>query len=148
MVPMRLEWLILADFAQIVANKLYVQGGGWDVLTVNSGFPVQQNIGLAVAFSVPWDATNQRHNVEIEVQTDDGEPIAKIGGQVEVGRPPGIPPGQAQRFQMAANIGLTLAKPGIYVIVAKIEGEEAGRVHFNVVPGPLLAAKQQRPGPS
>lgn len=143
---MKTEWLILADHADIVGNKLYVNGGGWDALTVNSGFPVQQVCGLAAAFSVDWNETNQRHNVEIEVMTADGSSVAKVEAQIEVGRPPGIPQGQAQRAQIAGTLGLTFDRAGTYVIVSRIEGQEDARITFNVVPGPMLIMKQQQEG--
>lgn len=143
---MKTEWLILADHADIVGNKLYVNGGGWDALTVNTGFPVQQICGLAAAFSVDWNETNQRHTIEIEIMSADGKSIAKTGGQIEVGRPPGIPPGQSQRAQIAVNMLLAFDKPGTYEIVSRIEGQEPTRTHFNVVPGPMLLMKQQQEG--
>jgi hypothetical protein len=55
--------------------------------------------------------------------------------------------GQSQRFQLAANLSLPLAGPGSYVIVARVEGQEAGRVPFNVMAGPMLQARQQPGNP-
>lgn len=141
---MKTEWLILADHADIAAGKLYVNGGGWDMLTANTPFPVAQHMAIAAAFSVPWEDTNQRHTIEIEVLTADGESLAKAGGQIEVGRPAGLPPGQTQRAQLAVNLTLTLTGPGTYVIVSRIEGQEDAQSHFNVVPGPLLAMSSQQ----
>lgn len=138
---MRVEWLILADYTEIIGGKLYLMGGGWDVLTVNTGFPLARPVGLAAAFSVPWNETNQRHNVEIEFLTDDGQPVGKVSAQFEVGRPAGIKAGQEQRFQLAANVPLNLAGPGTYVIAARVEGQEEVRVPFNVQAGPVLKAK-------
>jgi hypothetical protein len=135
---MQVEWLILADSAQVVGNKLYLLGGGWDVLTVNTGFPVHQRCAVAAAFKVPWTETNQKHEVEIEIATEDGVTLAQVQGQFEVGRPAGLRPGQDQRVQMAAEFGLELAGPGGYVIIARVEGREGARVGFNVVEGPLL----------
>lgn len=140
---MEVEWLILADYAEIIGGKLYVMGGGWDTLTVNTGFPMARSVGLAVAFSVSWNETNQRHNVEIEFLTEDGQTIGKVGAQLEVGRPAGIKAGQGQRFQLAANVPLSLSGPGTYVIVARIEGQEARRVPFNVNQGPMLQTKRE-----
>lgn len=135
---MNVEWLILADYAEIVGNKLYIQGGGWDVFTVNTAFPVNKICGVAAAVRVPWNATNQRHSFELEVQTDDGQPLAKIGAQFEVGRPPGLTNGQDQRWQLGGNLGLTFEKAGGYVIVARVEGQEGARTHFTVVRGPMF----------
>jgi hypothetical protein len=137
------EWLILADYTEIIGGKLYLMGGGWDRLTVNSAFPLTKPVGMAAAFRVPWNETNQPQNVEIEIQSDDGESVGKVGAQFEVGRPPGMKAGQNQRFQLAANVPLTLREPGGYVIVARVEGQEAGRVPFNVLAGPALEARRQ-----
>jgi hypothetical protein len=139
----QVEWLILADYVEIIGGKLYLMGGGWDVLTVNTAFPHARPVGLAAAFSVPWNETNQRHNVEIEMLSDDGQTVGKVGAQFEVGRPAGIRAGQGQRFQLAANVQLNLPGPGTYVIVARIEGQEEARVPFNVITGPLLQARQE-----
>jgi hypothetical protein len=139
----KVEWLILADYTEIIGGKLYLMGGGWDRLTVNSAFPLTKPVGMAAAFRVPWNETNQPQNVEIEIQTDDGESVGKVGAQFEVGRPPGMKAGQDQRFQLAANVPLTLRRPGGYVIVARVEGQEAGRVPFNVMAGPALEAPRQ-----
>ncbi len=138
---MKVEWLIVADAAQVVGNKLYLLGGGWDVLTVNSGFPFSYRFSVATSFKVLWNETNQRHNFEIEVFTEDGETLTKVGGQVEVGRPPGIRPGQEQRMQLAADFGVELKGPGTYAVVARLEGQEDARTQFHVVPGPMLGIR-------
>ena len=143
---MKTEWLILADHVDVVGNKLYLNGGGWDMITVNTGFPAQQSLGLAAAFSVPWNETNQRHSVEIEVLTADGVTLAKAAGQLEVGRPPGLPVGQSQRAQLAVNMTLVLEKPGTYQVVTRVEGQDDASAHFNVMPGPLLLMKRQQEG--
>lgn len=138
-----LDWLILSDGAQVVGGKLYLLGGGWDVLTVNSGFPVQQHLAIAAAFRVPWTQTNQKHSVEIRLLNDDSqEVLATIAGEFEVGRPPGIPPGSAQRSQLAAQLVVAFAQPGPYAIRCAIGGEEqvTSHVSFRVVAGPLARA--------
>jgi hypothetical protein len=130
---MKTEWLILADAAQVVAGKLYVIGGGWDTLAVTQQFPVTRQIALAAAFTISWNETNQKHSVELEIATDDGSSVAKIEGQLEAGRPPGIPLGTSQRAQLAATLGLEFKTPGVYSIVSRISGQEDARTHFNVV---------------
>ena len=136
---MKVEWLILADSAQVVGNKLYLLGGGWDRLTVNKEFPAQQHVGIALALKVPWNQTNEKHQFEIEIASDDAVPIVNIGGQFEVGRPPGIPPGSDQRIQVAADANIEFKRPGTFVILAKIDGEEGARVPFQVIAGSGVA---------
>jgi len=100
---MKIEWLILADAAQVVGGKLYLLGGGWDRLTVNKPFPVQQHCALALSIAVPWNETNQRHSFEVEIVAEDSateqpKSLMKMGGQFEVGRPPGYARARASVF--------------------------------------------------
>lgn len=132
---MDVEWLILADSAQVVGNKLYLLGGGWETLVVNTAFPVQQYCSVAASFRVPWNETNQRHSIEIEVQNKDGQSIVQYRGQIEVGRPPGIPLGADQRTQLAFAFVLTFEGPGPFAIVARVEGQEMKRTTFRVIGG-------------
>ena len=135
------EWVILADAAQVVGNKLYLLGGGWDVLTVQGSLPVNQPVAIALSFRVPWNATNQRHHFEFEVVTEDGTEVLKGGGELEVGRPPGIPPGTVQRTQMALSGIAKIAQAGGYTIVCHIQGYEA-RTSFRVVQSPGLSGQR------
>ena len=135
---MEVEWLILADSAQVVGNKLYLLGGGWDVIAERKGFPFDQRCGIAIAVNIPWNETNQKHSFEIEVisedqNTEEPKSIAKLGGGFEVGRPPGIPLGQSQRIQIAIDIGLKIEAPGIKTVIARIDGTESKRINFNVL---------------
>jgi len=130
------EWVMLADRAEILGNKLYVMGGGWDVVTVLGPLPAQHLCGIAASFLADWNNdTNRPHDVEVEVQSEDGVQIWAMRGQLEVGRPPGIRPGQRQRTQIAANLGLSLPTLGTYVVIARVGDEELARVQFNVVAG-------------
>lgn len=143
---MEVEWLILADAAQVVGGKLYLIGGGWDTLTVNKNFPVDQRCALAISISVPWNETNQKHSFEVEIASEDSateEPnrLVKVGGQFEVGRPPGIRQGQSQRFQLAIDMNLKITNPGTKTIVVRIEGQEMKKLDFNVLG--TAAAKSQ-----
>jgi hypothetical protein len=137
---MEVEWLILADAAQVVGSKLYLMGGGWDKLTVNSQFPVDQRCALALSLRVAWNETNQKHNFEIEILSEDSDTeqprsLMKAGGQFEIGRPPGISPGQDQRFQVALDMTLKIDGPGNKSVVARVEGQEMRRLSFNVNQG-------------
>jgi hypothetical protein len=144
-----LEWLILADAAQIVGNKLYLIGGGWDVLTVNTAFPVDQIIGIAASFAVPWNETNQRHRAEITIIDEDGNTqMAGIANEFEVGRPPGIPAGSTQRTQVAGTLVLRITHAGNYSIRGTIDGEaQHQRAQFRVVAGPGVALRPEPPAP-
>ena len=141
---MKVEWLILADAAQVIGGKLYLLGGGWDRLTVNSEFPVEQRLAVAASFLVDWNETNERQPVVIEVTDADNSSLLRLGAEIEVGRPPGIPAGQPQRAQLAAEVGMKFEAPGIYVVSARVSDQERTELSFYVVPGPFVA-KRPRP---
>jgi Family of unknown function (DUF6941) len=138
---MEIEWLILADAAQVVGGKLYLMGGGWDNLTVNAPFPIDQRFAIALGIKVAWSNTNQRHTFEVEIisedkETEEPKTLMKAGGQFEMGRPPGIMPGQDQRFQIALDGALKIENPGPKTIIVRIEGQEMRRLSFYVHANP------------
>jgi hypothetical protein len=133
---MTLEWLMLADGAQVLNNKLYVLGGGWEVMIAPSGFPYEKVLTMAAAFRVPWNETNQKHEIEVEVADADGQSLAKLNGQVEVGRPAGLDPGSEQRIQIPLEAPVRFEKPGRYVTITRVGGEDVSAVPFSVT-GPL-----------
>ena len=131
---------MVADAVQVVGNKLYVMGGGWDRLTVQK-FPANQQVGIALAFKVPWVETNEKHSFEIEIATEDAETLQKIEGALEVGRPPGVKPGSDQRVQIGATASIQFKQPGQYLVIARIDGEDSGRAVFHVVGGNQTAVQ-------
>ena len=142
---MDIEWLMIADGAEVVGNKLYLLGGGWNNLNVRQSFPFSRQIGIALAFNVPWAETNERRAFELEILTEDGVSLHKVGGNLEVGRAAGIQPGTDQRVQMAANTILTFNEPGNYVIVARVNDHESKRVTFRVLDATQSLQPQQSP---
>src|SRR4249920_3888109 len=90
--------MLLCDHAEAVSGKLYLLGAGWNVL-FTSGAPA--NIALAVLIEVPWDQTNQRHQMRAELLTSDGHRVEIDGqpvvveGEFELGRPAGVKPGSS-----------------------------------------------------
>jgi hypothetical protein len=145
---MKLDWLILADAAQTVGGKLYLLGGGWDSLIVNT-LPAQQVVAIAVGIEVKWTETNEQHKVELHMEDQDGNQLMKIEGAFEVGRPPGIAPGQSQRFQLAVPTPITFNQLGTYVVKVLFPDEktreltEQSRTSFRVVPSPMFNLRQQ-----
>ena len=133
-----IEWLILADAAEVVGGKLYLMGGGWDRLTVNSQ-PAKKNLAVALALRVPWHETNRQHAFRIDMTDEDGKQIVSVNGATEVGRPAGIPPGQPQLVQFVVNFDATFEKLGTYVITARVNDSQERSVRFNIVPGPGVA---------
>lgn len=100
--------LLLADSAQAVAGKLYILGGGWSIIG-----PDPTPMAIAVKIEVPWDETNKKHEIRLELIDSDGhgfvpegedEPIVLNAG-FEVGRPAGVKVGTPIDLPFAVNLG-------------------------------------------
>ena len=136
---MAIEWLILADAAEVNGGKLYLLGGGFDRVNIASPLPQRRRMALAVSISVPWASTNERHRLTLDFMDEDGNRQANVEGEFEVGRPPGTKAGQTQRIQLALQADLEIKKFGANVVVGSVDGVESRRVHYNVQPTPQLA---------
>lgn len=129
------EWIILSDRAEVVQNKLYALGAGWDRFGA-AAFPVRHSFSVATSVLVPWNNTNEAHKLEIEMLDQDGKSVFKVEGQLEVGRAPGSKLGAPQRVQMAFNIDTEYKTPNTYVITAGLDGAQKRQIQYHVVPGP------------
>ena len=150
--------MLLADFAQAAEGKLYIVGGGWNVMGIGS------TSAVAIHIHVPWDETNRQHQWRLELIDSDDQPVVVPGpvgeqpivveGGFEVGRPPGVALGSEQGVSLAVNIGpLALVPGGRYVWRLWINGntDENWRLPFSVAqppPGVQPPLFQQPPNPS
>jgi hypothetical protein len=116
---------LLADAAQAVGGKLYILGGGWSMTGPD---PIPSAIALKI--EVPWTEANRRHDLLLALLDADGQPVrigdspVEIRGQVEVGRPAGLPAGTPLDAALAINVGPLPLPPGArYVWRLSINGE-------------------------
>lgn len=130
---MKLEWLILADAAEVIGNKLYLMGGGWDRLTVHTDFPVAQHLGIAVSIAVEPTELGQTHEFALDVQSPEGKWLASLEADFEVTLPKGSDSKKNQRWQFASSMDLSLDVAGAYAIVIFLNGQEVGRQIFEVI---------------
>lgn len=133
---MNVDYMVLADAVAAADGKHYIHGAGWDILWAVS-FPVAHpSMGVAVRLRVPWTDTNQPHAVGLDLLDGDGQSIlpTPAGGEINVGRPPTIPPGQDQVVPLAFNlVGVRFERAGDYVVVIRIDGTDQARATFRVV---------------
>ncbi|MDR5684204.1 MAG: hypothetical protein QN163_09275 [Armatimonadota bacterium] len=126
--------VLLCDFAQVAAGKLYLLGGGWSLCGPG---PFQH--GLAIKVEVPWTEANRPHVLE-GVLKDADERSVRVGdppnevrfrAEFEVGRPPGLPAGTALDVPLAVNFGPLELPPGAaYFWSISVDGKELQRVRF------------------
>ena len=133
---------MLADYAEAVNGKLYIMGGG----RTFAG-PAPSSFAIAFLIEIPWDETNRRHVLHVDLVDGDGRPVTvstptgersvEIDGGFEVGRPAGLKPGTPQTVPVAMNIGpLPLAPGHDYVWRCSVNGvtEDAWRLPFSIKP--------------
>ncbi len=127
--------MILCDAAQVADGKLYVLGGGWSHnFTPNA--PLQMSLGVIIA--VPWIRANEKHIVEAVLLTADGQQVeiegqpVIAGGELEVGRPPGIRPGTQLNTAIPFSFNGVALDIGDYVWELRINGETEARTPFRV----------------
>ncbi len=131
-----LEYALLADHAEVVSGKLYLMGGGWDVLQSRQA-PIPLRFSVALGVRVGWDETNQVFPVTVRVEDDDGAVHARAQGSVSVGRPPSLPPGWSQLAKLAVTFSISLPRFGGYRVLVEVgEGSSVHRrsLPFRVVP--------------
>jgi hypothetical protein len=130
---MEIEFLIIADAVEAANGKLYMIGGAWDRWTSHS-YPSPMRLGIAIGLLVPWDETNQRHRISVSIVDADGKAVVpQIEAGVEVGRPPGMRLGSAQRAVLAINAGFPLPNPGRYEVRVAAPNEIEKKVTFDAV---------------
>ncbi len=133
METMQLDYLILADWAEVINGKIYLQGGGWSAINAYEPLPITRSVGIAVAPRVEWNETNQEHALEVRILREEGQAeLARIEARFEVGRRAGIPHGSSQQHPIAANLPLTLEHAGEYEVRASINGVEMTTLAFQV----------------
>jgi hypothetical protein len=133
---------LLCDAAQAVGGKLYILGGGWNIIG-----PDPAPTAIAIYVEVSWDLTNVKHPWRLELLDADDQPVMVptpmgeqplvLEGMLEVGRPVGVQPGIGLGIPLAINLGpIPLAPASRYVWRLTIAGhsEDKWRLPFSTRP--------------
>jgi hypothetical protein len=111
---MQVEFVMLADAAQVVGGKLYLLGGAWNLYRATA-FPTQAPVALVASILVDRNETGMRHSVRLTVADEAGIPIIPaLDWSIEVGASEGNDPATPQRSMLAVNTGIQLPRAGRY----------------------------------
>jgi len=111
---MQIEFVMLADAAQVVGGKLYLLGGAWNLYRATA-FPTQAPIALVASILVDRNETGSRHSVRLTVADEAGIPIIPaLDWSIEVAGTEGNDPATPQRSLLAVNTGIQLPRAGRY----------------------------------
>jgi len=141
---MNLEWMMLANHAELSSNGLlYISGGGWDTVTVGApveGAPpdvftvLQGTLVIRLQFH-PTEA-GRDHSFALTIIDEDGDEVGKAEGAVRVERTPGLPPGWLQNVNIPVPLmGVTLPRPGLYTMSVQVDGQHLGDRPFRILKG-------------
>jgi hypothetical protein len=119
-----IDYLLLADAAQVQNGKLFLIGGGWDRVQFPS-FPSQVPVGVALGVRVPPHDTGVRHTFVITAHGENDQELFKVEGEFELHKPAGTPADFSQLFQIAVQASLVLAADGRYSIEANVDDGKA-----------------------
>ena len=137
---MQLGFLLLTDYSEVLGGKVYAMGGGWNMLRFPA-LPTDHSFGIAFGIDVPWDETNQPHELSLEIQDPDGSRLGdEFTVEVETGRPPGAVRGQDQRIALSLNAQVTFETAGPHAVVVSVGEEEVARSRFYVIEAPEMQA--------
>lgn len=140
-----IENLVLANHVEAVNGLLYISGGGWTdhwrPQPVAAGAAIVSHLGVAATVLIPPSAPAVRQQLAVAVEDGAGRQVAGVQTELNQTRPPGMPPGQAQRIALALSFNLVFPAPGEYRVVARLgitpPRELPFRVH-DVAPSPEL----------
>lgn len=127
-----IDALMLADWAETINGKLYVQGGGWDRWLLAPNRPVE--FAIAASVITPWSLANQEREFSIAIESEDGATVGPLlAGSFTVGRPPDARPGQLFRSPLTARVAMPKVTAGVYRVVMNVTGAAAKSAAFYAV---------------
>jgi hypothetical protein len=125
--------MLLCDAAEEANGKLYILGAGWTHV-LRPDQPI--NMSLAIVLHVPWEQADQRHELEVSLLKDDGQPALlgdkplKVQGSVEVRQPAGAEPGSELDAVTAITFSGISLPTGTYVWELSVNGESSAKRRF------------------
>ena len=128
------DFLLTADFAEVVQGKVYIMGAGWDKFAPPT-YPAVMRIGLAAGIRVPYLESNVPHHLSVTLRSGDGEDLFKIEGDLETGRPAGSR-GESVLVPLAVNAQVDVRGPQLMELIAEVDGRSTKRISIRAVGTP------------
>jgi hypothetical protein len=153
---------LLCDHAESAEGKLFINGGGINMIYVQPQPPFVISVFVAVVVHVPYTATNVEHTVAVRLLDEDSnrvspwapdgvppQPPVETITSFNVGRPPGLAPGETQTLPLAFGLqGLPLTKLGTYVFAIEVDGDVEKQLTARVLVDPRQAGPAAPSGPA
>jgi hypothetical protein len=137
---MKLDWALLANYAEVRDGLAFVTGGGIDTVETPQ-LPAVLNATILVRLLLHRTETNKQHSLELEITDEDGSTIAKVQAGVTVALNTDLPVGWDVPSMVALNVhGLQLAKEGRYAIEISADNVHLRTLNLRTKVGPPALA--------
>jgi hypothetical protein len=141
--------VLICDYAQVHAGKLYVVGAGANLVgTLSNTPPYPISLAAAVMITIPWNAHNHLHRLKISVVSEDGQPVefatpqpgqevpeedrGSLIAQFNAGRSPLMQPGESSLMPLAIPLNVPVPALGGYTVSVDIDGSAVASAKFRV----------------
>lgn len=132
-----IDFLLVADYAEVIGGKSYIVGAGWDRFSPPA-YPAQLKLGISVGIRVPFTQANVPQHLTVTLRNGDGQEFLKIEGDLETGRAPGSR-GESMLVPLAANAQVTVETSQLLELVAQV-GQSSKRVNIRAMDAPRQPA--------
>lgn len=115
------EFVMPANWAEIVHQRLYVMGGGVDTFYVDD-FSHELNIWVVVSVMIPWSAADQPLDLKLWLRDANGK-LVQMGWRdcIWMSRTADMADGQSFRHLNAYLIPWVFPGPGSYQVMATVD---------------------------
>jgi hypothetical protein len=136
-----IEYVILADHAEVANGKLNLIGGGWAAIARPAiVFPpgsvppeIAQGVqnppsrfAVALAIGYDWFEAGDQISFAMSIKPEDEilPPVWQGAGNVQTGRPPGVPKGTSFRAMVVFLVLIAFPQPGGYIVHTVLNDSE------------------------
>jgi len=131
---MRVTAALLADAAQVVGGKLFMLGGGFDMITSREFPATHRMLSLVLVLEVGPGDRNRDLEMTTTLYDEDGREMGvQSKGTFRVGAPSTLPAGATSLIPLVTVFGnLQFPEPGGYVFIIEHDGQELARIPLRV----------------
>jgi hypothetical protein len=137
----RLEFMMLANHAEVQGGLLYISGGTFDTINVQArmeggppGSVAALQGTLVIRMLFDFTETDKDHAFDLSLVDEDGQEIVRSEVPFHVAKTVGLPEGWDQGHNIVANFpALALPKFGEYAFHLTVDGEPVGDRPFRVL---------------
>ena len=120
---MELTTALLCDSAQVREGLLFVLGGGITRVR-RTEYPALFGAALAAVIELDTIEAERRRTFELVVVGEDGQEVARVAAEIQVGPRGHLQPGEKILVPLAVDLhGVVLTAPGAYELRVYLDGE-------------------------